>query len=283
MKILVPVDFSDDALQALRYAATLAKLMQKTLSISEDPEPELLLYHAFHVPIGGDATFFVDSDMLDKAERAERHKLEQLASTIPDIHAISHRVMIQMALPGEGIIETINEEGIDLVVMGVRGVDASSAWLGSTTLHVMKHVICPVLAVPHSTEVLHPKQVAFATDLEEGENSFSLDFLVRLLKLWKASMHIIHVHSQPATIGMGKAEEALRLDHIFRDVPHTYHFPQDKVATRGISRYLNDHSVDLLVIIPRYHFALGSVFHKSVTRYLTTHPSVPLLAFHERL
>lgn len=283
MKILIPVDFSPDSLKALQYALTLAKLMEDR-SDEGQSHPELLIYHAFHMPIGGDATFFINSAMLDKVEKNEQNKLRQLVATMPEIHSISHRIVTKMTLPGEGILQIIDEESIDLVVMGIRGANESVNWLGSTAFQIMKHVSCPVLAVPRSTDTFHPRQVAFATDLEAIEDiSDSLSFLRKLLQLWQANVQIIHVHPAPARIGFAKAEEALHLDQILQDIPHTYDFPEEKNATQGIFHYLQNHSVDLLVMIPRYHFALENVFHKSVTRYLTTHTTVPLLTLHEKL
>lgn len=283
MKILVPIDFSENAQQALRYAMALAQQLRSHPDSPDPSDVELVLYHCFHVPIGGKNTFFVSPEMLEKAEQQERNKLERLIGSLPELRSIPHRYATRLALPGEGIIQVANDESVDLIVIGLRGSDESSAGLGSTTLQVMKHVTCPVLAVPATPTNFHPKEVAFATDLKDLESTDSLKFLVKLLRIWQANLRIIHVHPHPEKIGAGSAEEALHLDHIFRDIPRTFHFPQEKKARSGITQYLQNHTVELLVIVPRYHFALENVFHDSVTRFLSGHSPVPLLAFHEEL
>ncbi|WPP49788.1 universal stress protein [Catalinimonas niigatensis] len=280
MRLLVPVDFSSDSLNALRYATALASLVQS----KESSEIELLIFHALHLPIGGDATFFVDAEMLEREEQHLKHKLYQEVNTIPEIHTIPHQVITKIDMAPQGITQILKEEHIDLVIMGVKGKDeSSSSWFGSTTLHVMRHAHCPVLAVPPNTEVFHPRHVALASDLKMGKETFSLEYLKKLIQLWQADLHIIHVHPHPAKIGIEPAEEAMHLDHFFHDVPHTYHFPEDKDPGRGLNHYLQAHPVDLLAIIPRYHFALDSLFHKSITKYMSTHTSIPLLAIHEKL
>ncbi len=273
MKILVPIDFSPAAQCALHYAISLGKLLSA----------EVILYHAFHVPVGGDVTFFVDGVLLERAEQQAQQRLRQLIGTAPEIHRVRHRILTTMGDATDGIMQRIKEEAVGLVVMGSRGMnDPSAAWLGSTTFSVVKHAACPVLAVPRYTASFHPKEVAFATDLGPTEETPALDFLRQLLHAWHATVHIIHVHPQPETIGIEQAEEALHLDHLFADVPHTYHFPLGKDAAEGIEQYLEHHPMDLLVVMPRRHPLFQGMFQKSVTKFLTAHVPVPLLSFHQK-
>lgn len=275
MKILVPIDFSADAFEALRYAITLARQWK---TVKQD-SPELFIFHAFHLPVGGDATFFIDHAMLEKEEQHLQNKLRSVIGKLPEIQALPYQVITKMAMPAEGIRQVVKDEKIQLVVMGKHGIDESlSNWLGNTTLQMMKHLPCQVLAVPQSTLTLHPRKVGFATDLENAEENSSLSLFKALLQMWKADLHIIHVHPKPSKIGVAQAEEALSLDHIFHDVPHTYDFPEDKDPAQGINHYVQEHKLDLLAIIPRKHNALESLFHKSVCKYLTSHTTVPLIS-----
>ena len=281
MKILIPIDFSPDALKALEYATTLARL---TDSMPSSPEAgtELLIYHAFQIPAGGDTHFFVDSAMLDKAERDERDKLRQLISTIPEIEQFPYRMVTRMAMPEEGIRQVIDEESVDLVVMGVRGANESAQWLGSTAFQIIKNSPCPVLVVPRITEVFQPKQVAFATDLEAVEDIPFLPFLKKLVLGWKATLQVVHVHSHPAKMKVTEAVEALVLDRVFENIPHSCHFPEDDDPAHGIAKFLQSHAIDLLIMIPRQHNALESIFHKSITKYMSSHISVPLLTLPDK-
>ncbi|MEK6480294.1 universal stress protein [Catalinimonas sp. 4WD22] len=275
MKILVPIDFSADAFEALRYAITLARQWN---TVKQD-SPELFIFHAFHLPVGGDATFFIDNAMLEREELHVQNKMQSVINKLPEIQALPYQLITRMAMPAEGIRQVVKDEKIQLVVMGNHGMDDPlSNWLGNTTLQMMKHLHCPVLAVPQSTATLHPKQVGFATDLENAGESFSLSLFKELLQIWRADLHIIHVHPKPSKIGVAQAEEALSLDHIFHDVPHTYDFPEDKDPAQGISHYLQEHKLDLLAITPRKHNALENLFHKSVCKYLASHTTVPLIS-----
>ncbi|MEM8966209.1 MAG: universal stress protein [Bacteroidota bacterium] len=281
MKILVPIDFSADATQALRYATALAKLVRAAPPEVDLSPPELLILHVFQVPTGGDASFFVTSPMIERAEEETNQRLQKVIENIPDIQSVPHRLITKLSMPYEGIGEAIEEEPVDLVIMGGRGVNASANWLGSTTLQVMRHVHCPVLAVPYTSEEFYPQHVAFATDLLATEKIPSLDLFKKLLKLWQAKVDLIHVRPHPEGISLEQAQEALQLDQFLKDAPHSYHFVEDKVPVRGIEQYLSESPADLLVVIPRHHAALESLFHKSVSKQLVTSSSIPILSIHE--
>jgi len=281
MKILAPIDFSEDATQALRYAASIIKLIQVSQSDEEVSAPELIVLHVFQVPTGDDISFFVSSPMVERAEKNARERLSQAIESVPDVQAVKHRVITKLSLPYEGIRDTINNEQVDLVVMGGRGVNASANWLGSTTRRIIRHASCPVLAVPHTTSVFYPQHVAFATDLVATKPSPSLELFKQLLQFWQAKVHVIHVHPQPSEVSVEKAQEALQLTHFLENISHSYHFVEDKVAARGIKQYLEEYPADLLVVIPRHHAALESLFHKSVSKQLAIKSPVPILSIHE--
>ncbi|WKN42120.1 universal stress protein [Tunicatimonas pelagia] len=281
MKILVPIDFSADATRALRYAAALAQLVESAPSNIKFSSPELIILHVFQAPTGKEVSFFATSPIIERFEEETKKQLIKLMSTMPEVQSVAHRLITKLSMPLEGICDTIEDEKVDLVVMGGRGVNASANWLGSTTLQVMRNAPCPVLAVPYTTSEFHPQRIAFATDLEATQPSPSLILFKQLLQLWQAKVQVIHVHPHPATVSAKQAQEALQLSHLLKDVPHSYHFVEDKAPARGIEQYLQEHPADLLVVIPRHYAALESLFHKSVSKKLVISSSVPILSVHE--
>ncbi|MEM8965122.1 MAG: universal stress protein [Bacteroidota bacterium] len=282
MKILVPIDFSPDAEQALRYATTLSRLLQRNETYAGASPLELIILHVYHVPIGGDTTFFVTSPMVEQHEQATREKLHQLVGTIPEIQSIPHRIITKLSMPYEGIKEMIEKEEIELVVMGLRGAGDTAAWLGSTTIQMMRYGACPVLGVPRTTEVFYPQYIAFATDLETSDDTSYLEFLKNLVQLWQARVDIIHVHPNPNKVGIDQAQEALNLDHFFKGIPHKYYFIEDKLPARGIEKHLMESAANLLVVVPRHHVALERLFHKSVSKQVAQLAPLPILFIHEK-
>ena len=62
-----------------------------------------------------------------------------------DIHVNS---TVELGSPAETIVETAEDEGYDLIVMGSRGLGRFEGFLmGSVSQYVLQHVHCPVLVV----------------------------------------------------------------------------------------------------------------------------------------
>ena len=115
-KILVPLDFSACAVNALRYAMNIAQ------QLGPDNSPELILLHSYHIhmPVA-DVSYAIDSSM-DADYKKEAHaRFNQLEQDLPELARLRTRRVIEMSLVLDLIMTTIEQEAIDLVVMGTQG------------------------------------------------------------------------------------------------------------------------------------------------------------------
>ena len=281
MRILVPVDFSFESKQALAYASAIGRLIQKNPE-AED-KLEILIFHAFHPPLGKRANFFVDPEMLGREERQLRFKIHRLQTTIPTIAYLPHRLILLMADAKQGLARVVEEEAVDLVIMGFgTGQDHQSALKGSTTTYAMRELSCPVLVVPASTDIFYPRYIGFATDLESVKKQEMLHFFKKMVRIWKAQLDILHVHPAPQQIDSGHAIEALELHDFFDDLAPGYHFPTDQDPVKGLYRYIHENRVDLLAVLHRRHHFPESLFHKSTSLGFLQNMRVPLLILQEK-
>jgi nucleotide-binding universal stress UspA family protein len=133
-RILVPVDFSEPSLRALRYAAGLAEQFGASI---------LPLYVAEHVLYFDEAVTFPGRNVLEEMQR----KLSELArSEINELLPVYPQVLT--GKPWSGIVEAAREHGIDMIVMGTQGrTGLEHMLLGSTAERVVRHAPCPVLVV----------------------------------------------------------------------------------------------------------------------------------------
>jgi nucleotide-binding universal stress UspA family protein len=138
-KILVPVDFSEHAAQALRFAADLALKYRASLTILH--VNELVISLAPYAP--------VPSSLIDEAAAEARTLLAREKA-----HATSLGVsLVETALiDGRAYYEIVGfaEQGsYDLIVMGTHGRSGfNRVMLGSVAEHVVRRAGRPVLAVP---------------------------------------------------------------------------------------------------------------------------------------
>jgi nucleotide-binding universal stress UspA family protein len=142
-RILCPIDFSESADHALRYAAALAETFSAELTLLHVVAPVV-------AALPGDTTLpdTLQADIDDLAE-ACRERLEQTvgkmaANGVPVQHKILNGV------PFVEIIRYARESETDLIVMGTHGrTGLGHLLIGSVAERVVRKSPCPVLTVKH--------------------------------------------------------------------------------------------------------------------------------------
>jgi universal stress protein A len=139
--ILVPSDFSDPALHALRYAGELAReLNARLILLYADPFVPPVDYSA---TVGG---WDEESFEYQKVCAEEQLRIDAKATLDP---AVSYDVVVRVATPLAGILEQAAESSAGLIVMGTHGRSGFRRLIiGSVTEAVMRHAEVPVIAVP---------------------------------------------------------------------------------------------------------------------------------------
>ncbi len=132
-RILCPLDFDENALQALMLAAQLAS----------QNDAELYLLHvcsAVFVPLGG--------AMIDPAatEKSAEQKLTEIAARHLD--GLHYQLVVTTGNAAERVSAVQSALEIDLIVMGTHGRRAVPRFfLGSVAERVVREAACPVLTV----------------------------------------------------------------------------------------------------------------------------------------
>jgi len=135
-KILVAVDGSDCANQAVWVAAYLARALGADLCVitAFDPVPAYVGRSAYQAAIN--------------AQREVAGEVLQKALTLVGELPGKQEGEVQEGRPAEAILRTAKAHEVDLIVMGARGHGTLSGnLLGSQSLKVLHHADCPVLVV----------------------------------------------------------------------------------------------------------------------------------------
>lgn len=150
--ILIPTDGSDLALEALSEALTLAELSDATIHVlyvvDDAKVAELVTGIGIDdVSIDGD----VDG-LFERFEAIGEHALDDLREATAD-RGLTLTTAIRRGLPEEEILAYVDENEIDLLVMGTHGRRGIERYiLGSTTERVLRKSPVPVLAVRGESE-----------------------------------------------------------------------------------------------------------------------------------
>lgn len=143
-KILVATDGSENSKHALKYAMeTAAKWDSELLILTVIPR-----HLSYLVPMEGGTSVYIpqfDEDLKNAYSSILAQATEAVMKERPEVEV---RSLLKRGRPAEVILEVIEEEDVDLVIVGSRGLGGISGWiLGSTSRHVVDHCKKPVLIV----------------------------------------------------------------------------------------------------------------------------------------
>ena len=131
-KILVAIDASDHSKRAVEVATELAERL----------DGEVVVFHVEEKTMGRGGVFGVETD-------ADAHTLVDTVTKQLKDAGLSARGVIHPALHGHtahAIVELADAEGVDLIVLGCRGLsDLAGIMLGSVTHKLLQIARTPVL------------------------------------------------------------------------------------------------------------------------------------------
>jgi universal stress protein A len=131
-RILVPIDFSEDSLNALSLARGLAERF----------DAEVLLLYVIE-PIH----FITVSDVYDEQRRLSDAELRRIGADLREAGQ-RFRIMVKNGLPSHVIVDTAKRSRTDLIVVGTHGrTGLTHMLIGSVAEKVVRTAGCPVLVV----------------------------------------------------------------------------------------------------------------------------------------
>ncbi len=142
-RILCPVDFSDNADHAARYAVALA----------ETYNSELILLHVIAPPIAALPGDHLVPDMMqaniESVAESSRERIEEKIGEITS-KGISVTSRVINGLPFIEIIRLAKDWPADIIVMGTHGrTGLQHLLIGSVAERVVRKAPCPVLTIKH--------------------------------------------------------------------------------------------------------------------------------------
>ena len=141
-RVLVPVDFSGDSLNALAYARALVKPFKAEVMLVHVIEP---IYYA--APADMYMTSPNLATIIDEQQRLAAQRLNRIAADLAK-QGLRARTVLKTGSPAQVIIETARRSGIDLIVMATHGhTGLAHLFMGSVAEKVVRTATCAVLTV----------------------------------------------------------------------------------------------------------------------------------------
>lgn len=276
-RILIPTDFSKNALSAIRY----------TLDLYAKLNCEFYFLHVFKLdgyttdslilPEPGSAAF----ESAKKESENQFQKLLDMLELHEDNPKHSYHTISTFNALSEALKQTIAEKDIQLVVMGTRGATANREIIfGGNTVNAMEKIReCPVLAIPPDTRFKSPKEIVFPTDYKATFKRKELSYLIEIAMMHQASIRVLHITKKNELDDSQKTNKQL-LDDILATVAHSFHTLTEKDVSEGITSFVESRDSDMIAFINHKHFFFGSVFSRPLVKEIGYEAIVPILALH---
>ncbi len=276
-KILVPTDFSENAMNATYYAAELAGKINATL----------ILLNVFHLPVTPVSTVDVpvamDPRILDAIQKTSEERLSIICDAIKEKYKVACEYESRCDFVIDGVKAICSERKIDLIVMGTQGAGAAEGLLvGTNTAQVIEQAECPVIAVPEHCIFTGLKRITYATDLI-NDDIRSIAQLVPLASVFNASIDVLHIYTtaQPEVLEkglldrfIGKVKKQTGFENIHPVIL------ENKNVRKALDAFVENNMTNMLVLSTRKRSFIDRLFERSTTKKLVYHMKLPLMAFH---
>lgn len=266
--ILIPTDFSDNAENAIRYAVNFFGV-----------DNQFFLLNTWQSPYTSSEVLISVEDIIMKGSKEGLKKEANWMKTFDE--NISCETLSEFGNLVDIINSVVREKSIDYVVMGTQGATGlKETLLGSNTASAAKSLNCPLLTVPTEASFNGIKNVVFAADYKEIENTDVLKPLVAIGKSYDAEITILNVLDKGKVTDIQQGYEGIKIDHFLAGVKHKYDFVEEDDKANGIDNYVRSTKPDMLVMLERKTGFFKSIFHKSITKQMAFHSHLPILVLH---
>ena len=283
-KILVPVDFSENAAVSYKYAQAAAVQLQH----------DIILFHSFFDQIyfsdGGFVTGFesgimlTDEIILDFYKQKEL-KLNEIVTGMREAlkkeghPEVSVTCQMESGDPEVQILNAIDRIKPQLIIMGSSGMGKKSLFAGSVARRVMDHANSPVIAVPNSDLSQRLSSVAYMTIFEPSD-PIAISLIDEALS--PLAIHISCVHVCISGDDSEAKAEMSSLSHrqfsIRPDTAISFNLIGSTGTESTLESFLQSHNIDLIAFIPHKRNIFKSLLRHNITRDDLFLTRIPILA-----
>ncbi|MCT4628901.1 universal stress protein [Winogradskyella sp.] len=272
--ILIPTDFSANAMNALKYAAELFKY----------DICNFFIMHAYQDEIFKDEELIQQETLVKVTQQVSKKSQSNLEKVLKDIKKASpnprHSFSVISAnnMLVDEADKIVDEENIDIVVMGTRGnTNDRKLTFGSHTLQVLRYVQCPVLAIPENYVGIQPRHILFPTNYLIPYKRRELKLLCELAVPYRAIIDMLYVSSSDKLSIRQQNNQSFLKDELCKNQVNIKTVKNENI-TNAICNYIEENDVDLLVMVNTRHSFFENIFFKSKIDEISLRIDIPFLA-----
>ncbi|WP_291866442.1 universal stress protein [Maribacter sp.] len=272
-KVLVPTDFSENAFNALKYACQIFKYEKCEFFILHAYADEV---YAAEVKNERLALEDIKYKSYEKVVAKTELTIQRIEEYSPNPRHL-FKVVAAFGMLVDEVNDWVNQENIDIVVMGTRGsTNDRKITFGSNALQVLKFVNCPVLTIPEGYNYHPPKEILFPTNYLIPYKRRELKLLSELTGSYRSTIHVLHI-DRNKKLSLRQEDNQKFMKECLRKASLVFETMALEDKSIAISKYIVHKDIDMLIIVNSRHSYVDDMLYKSTIDKLGLHIKIPFL------
>jgi nucleotide-binding universal stress UspA family protein len=272
-KILVPCDFSQPAISALRLAIEMAHASNAAVHVLNVIELPIM-----HDDILTPMPSFDETLLRELSERSEK-RFSDLKDEFANEYPVSN-TKIEFGPIVPTILDYQTDNNISLIVMGTKGITGlEEVLIGSNAEKVVRNAQCPVIVVKRSVSLDELKHIVFPNSMEEGQEDL-IRHVKALQHVLKATLHLlcIDTSSDPKEhAGIKQRLDEFAKRFMLKDYTLNVFKSNDKET--GIIKFTHWINATMIAMGTHARKGLSHFFRGSITEGVVNHVDCPIWTY----
>lgn len=266
--ILVPTDFSDHALYALKVAARIAKKINAQIKI----------VHVSNLPLAGYKHYHYYDKIYKELKANVEYQMEEL-TRLDFLKGIDVEDHIVSFIAMWEIIKDERFKNSDLIVMGSHGKSGfSKVFIGSNTEKLVRQADQPVLTIKNELKSFVIKNIVFASNF--FEESYSVFEKIKFFAdLYDSHIHLLKVITpkefEPTPVSRKLLDRFIKKFDLKNFSVNIYN--SQSIET-GIIEFSDEVNADLIALETHGRTGLSHLINGSLAEDIVKHEAKPILS-----
>jgi nucleotide-binding universal stress UspA family protein len=267
-RILVPCDFSPPAIEAFKFAA----------SIAADSGGAVWLLHAHELPV------LHDFESVKGFESKYRGQLRDIADKnfervkIKVPFHVKVNTVVDFGTLGRAMTKSIKTVKPDLIVVGTHGASGlKELMVGSNAERIVRSSPVPVITVRRTPRLVEDIVLAFRPDRDSPEMILQVK---KLQNFFRARLHLVYVNTPTHFMRDAQVKPMMKLyakQAAFKD--HTINTVSDLYEADGIIHFASEIGADMVAMRTHGRRGFAHLANGSIAENVVNHINCPIWTY----
>jgi nucleotide-binding universal stress UspA family protein len=279
-KILVPTDFSEQAGYALDFAYQIAlKSAAEIILINVVDYPGLSSVWGGGMNVIGGAEpplDNLDESFINNLLNRSKDEIRVMTKKL-EPGSVKIKQVVEVGNPYFVITEKIEQENVNLVIMGTKGATGlEEILIGSNTERVVRHAKCPVITIKKKRDYTKIHNIAFASNFE-GDQAHVVEELFKLQNIFKAKLHLVKINT-PNNFESNRTifKEMKAFVEKYNISNYSLNVYNDYIEEDGIIYFCEDIGADMIALATHGRTGLMHLLSGSIAEDIVNHAKRPV-------